>query len=174
MDDAETLMGSERQAGAGKNGSGPQAARRPENKRLRELVDEMLATVRVAAGHDLWTPEERQSAGAELDKMLGDTMRRLRREVMHPGATQQEASSHWRTPLGSRSISQGDASPPTRRRLRLRKEVDALLDAVRIAASPVNGPRGRWESRAERAAYERQLERIMAAVRAEAMSGLKA
>jgi hypothetical protein len=150
------------------DGNGGAVARRPENQRLRELVDEMLVSVRIAAGHDLWTSEERQIALAELDQMLGETMHRLRRELMEPGATRQESPTHWRTPLRNRAISQADRQPP-RTRLRLRREVDALLDAIRIAASPVNGPRGRWESVAERGAYERQLERIMAAVRREAL-----
>ena len=34
--------------------------------RLRELVDEMLASLRVVARRDLWTPEERRAAEDEL------------------------------------------------------------------------------------------------------------
>lgn len=147
--------------------------RRPENHRLRELVDEMLATVRIAAGRDLWTAEERVTASGQLDAMLGDTMRCLRREVMEPGgAGAPVARPAWRppTPVFTRAAMAAPAlERRARGRLRLRRELEALLDAIRIATHPETGRRGRWASDDERATYERQLERIMSAVRAEAM-----
>ena len=52
--------------------SAPQA-RPPERRRnqaLRELVDEMLASIRVAANRDLWTSEERQQYESELSLIM--------------------------------------------------------------------------------------------------------
>ena len=54
---------------------------RRRNPRLRELVDEMLASVRVAARRDLWTEEERKQYEAEL----ADIMRRVRFEAVWKG-----------------------------------------------------------------------------------------
>jgi hypothetical protein len=55
----------------------PQERRR--NQALRELVDEMLASIRMAANRDLWTPEERQQYEAELALI----MTRVRTEAIH-------------------------------------------------------------------------------------------
>ena len=58
------------------------AAASPERRRnaaLRELVDEMLASIRTAANRDLWTSEERQQYEAELALI----MNRVRAEAMH-------------------------------------------------------------------------------------------
>lgn len=151
---------------------GSREDRRPENRRLRQLVDEMLATVRIAASRDLWTPEERLTASAQLDDLIGDTMRQLRREVMEPGGAGSQPARHWRAPrlTYNRASMQGVArEQQVRMRIRLRREIDALLDAIRIASNPESGTRGRWPSDSERIAYERQLEHIMSAVRAEAM-----
>ena len=49
------------------------AAKAPERRRnqaLRELVDEMLASIRVAANRDLWTPQERQQYESELSLIM--------------------------------------------------------------------------------------------------------
>ena len=54
---------------------GAPAAERRTNRRLRELIDEMLASVRVAVNRDLWTPEERAAAEAELAHLM-DAVRR--------------------------------------------------------------------------------------------------
>jgi hypothetical protein len=43
---------------------------RRSNARLRELVDEMLATIRAAANVDLWTPEERASCEADMARIM--------------------------------------------------------------------------------------------------------
>ena len=43
---------------------------RRRNQALRELVDEMLASIRVAANRDLWTPEERQQYEVELSLIM--------------------------------------------------------------------------------------------------------
>ena len=47
----------------------PKSERR-SNPRLRELVDEMMATVRAAANRDLWTAEERASAEADMARIM--------------------------------------------------------------------------------------------------------
>lgn len=44
---------------------------RRSNPRLRELVDEMLATIRAAHHVDLWTPQERASCEAEMARIMG-------------------------------------------------------------------------------------------------------
>ena len=41
------------------------------NPRLRELVDEMLATIRAAHHVDLWTPQERASCEAQMAHIMG-------------------------------------------------------------------------------------------------------
>ncbi len=43
---------------------------RRRNPRLRELVDEMLASIRVAANQDFWTPEERQRCEADMLRIM--------------------------------------------------------------------------------------------------------
>jgi hypothetical protein len=53
---------------------------RRTNRRLRELIDEMLASVRVAVNRDLWTPEERAATEAELARMMDA----VRSEVVAP------------------------------------------------------------------------------------------
>lgn len=58
-------------------GAAPQDRRR--NAALRELVDEMLASIRAAANRDLWTPDERQQYESELALI----MNRVRAEAMH-------------------------------------------------------------------------------------------
>lgn len=49
----------------------PDGVERRKNPRLRELIDEMLATVRVAVNRELWTPEERARAESELNDIMG-------------------------------------------------------------------------------------------------------
>ena len=53
----------------------PAAAERlPRERRthhhLRELIDEMLAGVRVAVNRDYWTEEERRAAEADLTRIM--------------------------------------------------------------------------------------------------------
>ena len=60
---------------------------RRRNPRLRELVDEMLASVRVAARQDLWTEAERKQYEAEL----ADIMRRVRFEAVWKGGPRDDA-----------------------------------------------------------------------------------
>ena len=45
-------------------------AERRSNPRLRELVDEMLASIRASANVDLWTPQERASCEAEMARIM--------------------------------------------------------------------------------------------------------
>lgn len=40
------------------------------NPRLRELVDEMLASIRAAANVDLWTSEERATYEADMARIM--------------------------------------------------------------------------------------------------------
>ncbi len=47
----------------------PQSERR-SNPRLRELIDEMMATIRAAANRDLWTAEERASCEADMARIM--------------------------------------------------------------------------------------------------------
>jgi len=48
----------------------PKGDDRRSNARLRELVDEMMASIRAAANIDLWTPEERLSYEAEMARIM--------------------------------------------------------------------------------------------------------
>ncbi len=43
---------------------------RRHNPRLRELVDEMLASIRAAANVELWTPEERERYEADMARIM--------------------------------------------------------------------------------------------------------
>lgn len=47
---------------------------RRSNTRLRELVDEMMASIRAAANVELWSPEERARYEADLARIM-DTVR---------------------------------------------------------------------------------------------------
>ena len=75
-----TSSGASGSSGAAGSGGTPDLERR-RNPRLRELVDEMLASVRVAARRDLWTEAERKQYEAEL----ADIMRRVRFEAVWKG-----------------------------------------------------------------------------------------
>ncbi len=48
----------------------PKADERRSNVRLRELVDEMMASIRAAANIDLWTPEERLRYEADMARIM--------------------------------------------------------------------------------------------------------
>ena len=48
----------------------PKGAERRSNARLRELVDEMMATIRAAANIDLWTPDERSRYEADMARIM--------------------------------------------------------------------------------------------------------
>jgi hypothetical protein len=50
--------------------SGASAPERRANPRLRELVDEMMASIRAAANVDLWTPEERAAYEADMARIM--------------------------------------------------------------------------------------------------------
>lgn len=43
---------------------------RRNNPRLRELVDEMLATIRAAANVELWSPEERLRCESDMARIM--------------------------------------------------------------------------------------------------------
>lgn len=45
-------------------------AERRRNPRLRELVDEMMASIRAAANVDLWTNEERARYQADMARIM--------------------------------------------------------------------------------------------------------
>lgn len=62
-------------------GGGAPAHERRRNPRLRELVDEMLASLRAATRRELWTDDERRQYEAEL----AEVMRRVRFEAVWRG-----------------------------------------------------------------------------------------
>ncbi len=64
-------------------GPGDTGRERRKNPRLRELVDEMLASVRAAVRRDLWTEEERR----QYEEELAEVMRRVRFEAVWKGET---------------------------------------------------------------------------------------
>jgi hypothetical protein len=45
-------------------------ADRRRNPRLRELVDEMLASIRAATNSELWSPEERAAYEADMARIM--------------------------------------------------------------------------------------------------------
>lgn len=49
---------------------GPNGKERRSNPRLRELVDEMLASIRAAHNVDLWTTEERARYEADMIRIM--------------------------------------------------------------------------------------------------------
>lgn len=56
----------------------PVGRERRRNHALRELVDEMLASIRTAVNRELWTPEER----AQYEGELAQIMARVRSEAV--------------------------------------------------------------------------------------------
>ena len=48
----------------------PDGLERRNNPRLRELVDEMLASIRAAANVDLWSDEERARYQADMARIM--------------------------------------------------------------------------------------------------------
>ena len=48
----------------------PHGVERRQNPRLRELVDEMLASIRAAHKVDLWTDEERARYQADMARIM--------------------------------------------------------------------------------------------------------
>ena len=57
----------------------PAGSERRRNHALRELIDEMLASIRSAVKRDLWTPEER----TQYEQELAGIMARVRSEATH-------------------------------------------------------------------------------------------
>jgi hypothetical protein len=45
-------------------------AERRRNPRLRELVDEMLASIRAAASSELWSADEREAYEADMARIM--------------------------------------------------------------------------------------------------------
>jgi hypothetical protein len=60
-------------------GTSPTREDNRQNLVLRELVDEMMASIRAAARRDLWTPDER----AQYEDELAMIMMRVRKEAVH-------------------------------------------------------------------------------------------
>ena len=59
---------------------------RPEKRSnlvLRELIDEMMASIRAAVNRELWTAEER----AQYEDELSMIMKRVRQETVHVPST---------------------------------------------------------------------------------------
>jgi hypothetical protein len=48
----------------------PNGSERRRNPRLRELVDEMMASIRAAANVDLWTPDERIRCESDMARIM--------------------------------------------------------------------------------------------------------
>ena len=57
-------------ASAGPDSAARAPRERRTNARLRELIDEMLAGVRVAANRDFWTDDDRAAAAADLARIM--------------------------------------------------------------------------------------------------------
>lgn len=53
----------------------PSAGERRRRDTLRSLVEEMMATIRAAAGQELWTPEERARAEEDLERVMAQVKR---------------------------------------------------------------------------------------------------
>ena len=51
-------------------GNAKDGAERRSNPRLRELVDEMLASIRASANVELWSPQERAACEAEMARIM--------------------------------------------------------------------------------------------------------
>lgn len=65
---------------------------RRRNPRLRALVDEMMASIRVASGRDLWTPEQR----ALYEQELAEIMARVRSQAVAEPAPEAPAGTQER------------------------------------------------------------------------------
>lgn len=52
------------------NPSAPEGFDRRRNPRLRELVDEMMASIRAASNAELWSPEERARYEADMARIM--------------------------------------------------------------------------------------------------------
>lgn len=48
----------------------PNGLDRRRNPRLRELVDEMMASIRAATNAELWSPEEREAYEADMARIM--------------------------------------------------------------------------------------------------------
>ncbi len=48
----------------------PDGQERRRNPRLRELVDEMMASIRAASNADLWTADERARCEADMARIM--------------------------------------------------------------------------------------------------------
>jgi len=68
---------------SGSSGPAPSASERRTNVALRELVDEMMSSIRAAAHHELWTAEER----AQYERELSTIMARVRTEALKGNET---------------------------------------------------------------------------------------
>ncbi len=49
---------------------------RRRNAHLRELIDEMMASIRVAANRDFWTPEERRQCEIDMARIMASVRER--------------------------------------------------------------------------------------------------
>jgi hypothetical protein len=78
---------------------------RRKNQRLRELVDEMLMSIREAAGRDLWTEEERAQYEAELEGIMA----RVRRQATAGGGAQAAGQGSGGPPSGEQASSGQEA-----------------------------------------------------------------
>ena len=67
----------------------PSGRERRRHHHLRDLIDEMLASLRAAANQDLFSPEERLDA----EKQLAAIMARVQQEAVKVGGDRPSAAS---------------------------------------------------------------------------------
>lgn len=56
--------------GARKDALPPHGVERRKNPHLRELIEEMLVSVRVATNRELWSDEHRRNAEEEMSRLM--------------------------------------------------------------------------------------------------------
>ena len=80
MSETDTKAKADAQQAAPANATGDatgdaSGGERRRNARLRELVDEMLMSIRESQRRDDWTPEERARAEADLERIMAQVRR---------------------------------------------------------------------------------------------------
>ena len=83
---------------------------RRKNQRLRELVDEMLMSIREAAGRDLLTDEERAQHEAELERIMA----RVRRQATAGGGSAAAGQPSGDQTSGGQEPGGGEPGKPRR------------------------------------------------------------
>jgi hypothetical protein len=76
----------------------PDAVERRKNQRLRELVDEMLASIREGASRELWTEAERAQYEAELEGIMARVRRQATASARGTDAAEEQRDETPPTP----------------------------------------------------------------------------